>query len=44
MFDDSLIVASATSAFNNVAVAAPAFFWNAVLCLPLFFGIYAFAR
>ena len=44
MFDDNLIVASATSAFNNTAVVAPAFLWNAVLCLPLFVGLYVFAR
>ncbi len=44
MFDDNLIVASATNAFNNSALAAPAFIWNAVLSVPLFVGVYVFAR
>ncbi|MBO7508752.1 MAG: hypothetical protein J6T57_00550 [Alphaproteobacteria bacterium] len=44
MFDDGLIVSSAASAFNNIAVVAPAFLWNAVLCLPLFVGIYIVGR
>ena len=44
MFDESLIVASAVSAFNNVAVIGPAFLWNAVLALPLFWVIYMFGR
>jgi len=44
MFDESLIVASAVSAFNNAAVAAPAFFWNALLGVPLFVAVYFFGR
>lgn len=44
MFDESLVVASATSAFNNFAVVPPAFLWNAVLVTPLLFGIYMFVR
>ena len=44
MFDESLVVASAVSAFNNAAVVGPAFLWNAVLASPLFVAIYFFAR
>ncbi len=44
MFDETLVVASAVSAFNNMAVATPVFLWNAVLCLPIFVGIYLFVR
>ncbi len=44
MFNESLVVASAVSAFNNFAVAGPAFLWNAVLCAPVFIGIYLFIR
>ncbi|MBD5391352.1 hypothetical protein HDR66_00940 [bacterium] len=35
MFDASLVVQSAISAFNNAALVAPAFFWLGVLTLPL---------
>lgn len=44
MFDETLVVASATSAFNNFAVVPPAFLWNTVLVTPLLFGIYLFVR
>lgn len=44
MFDESLIVASAVSAFNNAAVAAPVFFWKALLGVPLFVAIYLLGR
>ncbi|MBP5485671.1 MAG: hypothetical protein J6Y07_03130 [Alphaproteobacteria bacterium] len=44
MFQDTIVVSSAVSAFNNAAVAAPAFFWNAVLCTPLFVAVYLFGR
>ena len=44
MFDEGLVVASAASAFNNAAVVAPAFLWNALLASPLFFAIYFFGR
>lgn len=40
MFDDTMIVQSAVSAFNNAALVAPAFFWWAVLSIPLFFMVY----
>jgi len=40
MFDESLIVQSAVSAFNNAALAAPAFFWWAVLAIPVFMLVY----
>lgn len=36
MFEESIIVQSAISAFNNAALAAPAFLWWAVLAMPLF--------
>lgn len=36
MFDESLIVQSAISAFNNAALFDPAFFWLGLLMLPLF--------
>lgn len=35
MFDSSLVVQSAVSAFNNAALAAPTFFWLGLLSLPL---------
>ena len=44
MFDESLVVASAVSAFNNAAVVAPAFFWNALLGVPLFMAVYFVGR
>ena len=44
MFEDSSIVSSAASAFNNAALVGPAFFWRAVLCIPLFTGIYMAGR
>lgn len=40
MFDNTMIVQSAVSAFNNAALAAPAFFWWAVLSIPLFTMVY----
>lgn len=36
MFNDTIVVQSAVSAFNNAALAAPAFFWWALLAMPLF--------
>ena len=42
MFDDAIIVQSAISAFNNAALVAPAFFWSALLTLPLYFIIWKF--
>ncbi len=37
MFDDTIIVQSAVSAFNNAALSTPAFLWCAVLATPLFY-------
>lgn len=42
MFDSSLIVQSAISSFNNVAISAPSFFWYAVFMLPLFYVAHIF--
>ncbi len=36
MLSDAIIVQSAVSAFNNMALATPAFLWCAALALPLF--------
>lgn len=36
MFENTMIVQSAISAFNNAALAAPAFLWWAILAMPLF--------
>ena len=44
MLDESLVVSSALSAFNNAALLAPAFLWNAVLCIPLFALVFWFGR
>ena len=44
MFEESLIVQSAISAFNNAALAAPAFFWWAILMMPLFFVVYKYGN
>ena len=38
MFDGFPVVQSAVSAFNNAALAGPAFFWYGILALPLFFA------
>lgn len=35
MFDETLVVQSAVSAFNNAALVAPTFFWVGVLAMPL---------
>jgi hypothetical protein len=40
MLNDMVIVQSAASAFNNSALAAPAFLWWAVLMLPLYVAVY----
>lgn len=40
MFDSSVIVQSAISAFNNSALVAPAFLWWGLLALPLFVLVY----
>lgn len=44
MFDPSLVVQSAASSFNNAAIAAPTFFWSAVLMLPVFALVYYFGN
>ncbi len=44
MFNDTIVVQSAVSAFNNAALMAPAFFWWAVLALPMFFVIWLCAN
>ena len=43
MFNDSLIVTTAISAFNNAALYTPFFFTTALLCAPLFFMVYLYA-
>lgn len=40
MFDETIVVQSAISAFNNAALAAPAFLWWAILAMPLFVLVY----
>lgn len=42
MLNDTIIVQSAASAFNNAALAAPAFLLWAILMLPLYVAIYWF--
>ncbi len=43
MFNETIIVQSAISAFNNAALWAPAFAWWAILSLPLLFIAYTCA-
>ncbi|MDR0967968.1 MAG: hypothetical protein LBL75_04070 [Rickettsiales bacterium] len=42
MFDSSLVVQSAISTFNNIALRAPDFFWTAIFCLPIFAVFWVF--
>lgn len=44
MFDESLVVQSAISAFNNAALALPAFFWWGLLMIPLFYVAYIYGN
>ena len=44
MLDESLVVQSAVSAFNNAALAVPAFFWYALLMFPLFYIVYKYGN
>lgn len=44
MFEESLVVQSAVSAFNNAALATPAFFWWGLLMVPLFFVAYKYGN
>lgn len=39
MFDDTIIVQTAVSAFNNAALAGPMFFWLGILMIPLFWMV-----
>ena len=43
MFNDSLIVSTALSSFNNAALYAPYFFISGLLCAPLFFMVYLYS-
>ncbi len=43
MFDPTLVVQSAISSFNNIALRSPDFFWSALLCLPIFVVFWLFA-
>lgn len=40
MFENTMIVQSAVSAFNNAALVAPSFLWTALLTIPLFVMVY----
>lgn len=42
MFEESMIVQSAVSAFNNAALIGPAFLWSALLTLPLYWLVWKF--
>ncbi len=44
LLQDSLIVQSAVSAFNNAALFDPAFFWVALLMLPLFIVVKVYGK
>jgi len=44
MFDESLVVQSAISAFNNAALALPAYFWWGLLMMPLFYVAYKYGN
>ena len=44
MFDESLIVTTAVSSFNNAALYSPYFFVAGLFCLPLFFMVYLYGR
>ncbi len=43
MFDPTLVVQSAISSFNNIALHSPDFFWSTLLCLPIFAVFWIFA-
>ncbi len=42
MLDSSVIVQSAASSFNNMALRSPDFFWTAILCIPIFMVAWIF--
>ncbi len=44
MFDESLVVQSAVSAFNNAALVAPTFFWLGLLAAPLMALAYFYGK
>ncbi|MBD5400298.1 hypothetical protein HDR61_00945 [bacterium] len=44
MFDESLVVQSAVSAFNNAALVAPTFFWLGLFSIPLMALAYLYGR
>ncbi|MBR1380649.1 MAG: hypothetical protein IJ560_03595 [Alphaproteobacteria bacterium] len=44
MFNDTIVVQSAFSAFNNAALFAPAFLWNAILAVPVFIMIWMYGN
>lgn len=44
MIDESLVVQSAVSAFNNAALALPAFCWFGLLMIPLFYVVYKYGN
>jgi hypothetical protein len=44
MLDESLVVQSAVSAFNNAALGTPEFFWVGLLMCPLFFVAYKYGN
>lgn len=44
MFDESLIVSTAVSSFNNAALYGPYFFVVGLFCIPLFFMVYIYGR
>lgn len=44
MFDETIVVQSAVSAFNNAALYGPAFLWYALLALPLFALVYFYGK
>ena len=44
MFNDTIIVQTAISTFNNAALFSPMFFWTGLLMLPLFFIAYKYGN
>lgn len=44
MFDESLIVTTAISSFNNAALYGPFFFVVGLFCVPLFFMVYIYGH
>ena len=44
MFNDTIIVQTAISTFNNAALFSPMFFWTGLLMLTLFFISYKYGN